>query len=300
SNVLAYRSGGIQKTQFVWFDRTGKELGNVGQPGVYFEPALSPDEKRMSTSKIEDGFNSDILQFELLRGTSTRFAVDPNVEAGSIWSPDGNRILYSVFPEGGLYEKPSNGSSKSQRLLQLDTFVISESWSSDGKFVTFSTLDFKTFNSDIWILPLSTNQPSPYLQTEFNEASSQISPDGKWLAYSSDESGRLEVYVQSFPQPGNKVQISTAGGVTPAWRKDGKELFYISPDKKMMSVTFNEGSTLEPTIPTVLFQTQIAPNIESRNHYVVTGDGQRFLVNTLLKEMATAPINVLVNWPPAK
>jgi serine/threonine protein kinase len=300
SNVLAYRSGGSQKTQFVWFDRTGKELGTVGPPAVYFEPALSPDEKRISTSKVEQGFNSDIVQLELLRGTSTRFSLEPSVEAGSIWSPDGSRIIYSSFPEGAFFEKPSNESSKSKKLLEFNTFAVAESWSFDGKFVTFTTIDFKTYNLDTWILSLSNNRASPYLQSEFNETSSHISPDGKWLAYTSDESGRFEVYVQSFPQPGNKIQISTSGGDTPQWRKDGKEIFYISPDKKIMSVTFNESSTLEPSIPKVLFQTQIASNIESRNQYVVTGDGQRFLVNTPLKEIATAPINVLVNWSAAK
>jgi Tol biopolymer transport system component len=159
----------------------------------------------------------------------------------------------------------------------------------------FTTLDLKTNNTDIWMFSVSDQKRVPYLQTQFNEINSQISPDGKWLAYESDESGRFEVYIQSFPSPGNKIQVSTTGGMTSKWRKDGKELFYISPDKKMMSVALN-ASPFEPGIPTVLFQTQIASNIESRNHYVVTGDGQRFLINTPLKEIATSPINVLVNW----
>jgi eukaryotic-like serine/threonine-protein kinase len=116
------------------------------------------------------------------------------------------------------------------------------------------------------------------------------------MSYTSDESGRPEIYVQSFPSPGNKTQISTTGGTTARWRKDGKELFYVSPDKKIMSVTIDTSSTFEASVPNVLFQTQIAPPIEARNQYEVTGDGQRFLVNTPLKEIATAPIHVVVNW----
>ena len=296
--MLAFRSGGVQRSQFEWYDRTGKELGTVGIPGVYYEPSLAPDEKRIALSAVNFGnITSDLFMLDLLRGTFTRFTFEPEAEGLSIWSPDGKYIAYSAFPKGGLYRKLSNGTGKAEMLIKLTTFGVTEDWSLDGRYITYSTIDFKTSNIDIWVLPMKGDRrPFPYLQTKFNESDSQISPDGKWLAYTSDESGRPEIYVQSFPSPGNKLQISTAGGVTPAWRKDGKELFYVSPDKKIMLVTINADSTFEPSIPKVLFQTQITANIESRNHYVVTADGQRFLVNTPLKEIATAPINVVVNW----
>lgn len=298
NDVLAFRGGGVQRSQFEWYDRTGKELGTVGVPGVYYEPSLAPDEKRISLTAINFGnITSDLFMLDLLRGTFTRFTLEPEAEGLSIWSPDGKYIVYSAFPKGGLYRKLSNGTGKAELLIKLTTFGVTEDWSLDGRYITYSNIDFKTSNIDIWVLPMEGDRrPFPYLQTKFNESDSQISPDGKWLAYTSNESGRSEIYVQSFPSPGNKLQISTAGGVTPTWRKDGKELFYVSPDKKIMSVTINADSVFEPSIPKVLFQTQITANIESRNHYVVTADGQRFLINTPLKEIATAPINVVVNW----
>lgn len=298
NNVLAYRSGGVEKTQFAWFDRTGKELENVGTPGVYYEPSFAPDEKRISLSAINfQNITSDIFMLDLLRGTFTRFTFEPEAEGTSLWSPDGKYIVYSSFPEGGIYRKRADGTGKAELLLKLNIFGIPEDWSSDGRYISFSQLNFRTFHSDLWILPMDGDRkPFPYLESEFDENDSQIDPEGKWLAYTSNESGRPEVYVQSFPSPGNKVQISTDGGVTPKWRKDGKELFYVSPDKKIMSVAINTDPTFEAGVPKALFQTQIASNIESRNHYVVTADGQRFLINTPLKSIASSPINVVVNW----
>jgi eukaryotic-like serine/threonine-protein kinase len=298
NDVLAFRSGGVLKTRFVWLDRTGKELEEVAEPGVYFEPSLSPDEKHISLSAMYfQNVTSDIYTLDLLRGTFTRFTFEPEAETTSLWSPDGKYIVYSSFPEGGIYKKLANGTGKAELLTKLDAFGIPEDWSMDGRYISFSQLDFKGYKSDVWILPMDgSRKPFPYLQTKYFENDSQIAPNGKWLAYASDESGRFEVYVQSFPSPGNKVQISTSGGVCSKWRKDGKELFYISPDKKIMSVTINDSPNFEPSVPKALFQTQIVSNIESRNHYVVTADGQRFLVNTLQKEIATAPINVVVNW----
>jgi eukaryotic-like serine/threonine-protein kinase len=298
NNIVAFRSGGVQRTQFLWFDRTGKELGGVGSPGVYIEPAFSPDEKKISLTALNpQSITSDISLLDLSRGTSTRFSFEPGFEATSIWSPDGKSIVYTSYPAGGLFQKSSDGTGKSELLVNVDTFGVAEDWSLDGQYLIFSSLDFKTFNTDIWVKPFNGDRkPFPYLKTEFNEGEARISPDGKWMSYTSDESGRPEIYVQSFPSPGNKIQISTTGGTTARWRKDGKELFYVSPDKKIMSVTIDTSSTFEASVPNVLFQTQIAPPIEARNQYEVTRDGQRFLVNTPLKEIATAPIHVVVNW----
>ncbi|MCI0442943.1 hypothetical protein L0244_04000, partial [bacterium] len=298
NNVVAYRGGGVQKEQFRWFDRSGKELGSIGEPGVYIEPALSPDEKRISLTALNvQNIASDILLLDLSRGTFTRFSIEPGVEATSLWSPDGKRIVYTAFPQGGLFVKSADGSGESKLLVNVNTFTIAEDWSLDGKYLVFQSLNFKTNSADLWIQPFIGDQkPFPYLQTEFNESDGRISPDVKWLSYTSDESGRREVYVQTFPSPGNKIQISTGGGETARWRKDGKELFYVSPDKKIMSVTINTDSTFEPAVPQPLFQTLIALGVEARNQYELTSDGQRFLINTPLKEISTAPINVVVNW----
>ena len=218
-------------------------------------------------------------------------------QVGSIWSPDGAEIAYSTFPEGGIYAKASNGVGKSRLVLKTGSFDIAEDWSSDGRFLVFTTIDFKTFKSDLWIQPMTSAQkPTPFLQTDYSESQAQISPDGRWIAYVSDESGSQEVYIQNFPSPGNKLQISTGGGSQPKWRRDGKELFYVSLDKKVMTVQLKGNSTLEPGIPLVLFQTQIATWVEARNQYVVSADGQRFFINTPLKQIASSPINVMVNW----
>ena len=189
------------------------------------------------------------------------------------------------------------GTADRELVLKPNTFVITDGFSQDGKNLVYTRLDFKTNRTHLWVLPLFGNQtPVQYMDSAFNEFGIQVSPNGRWVAYASDESGRFEVYVQSFPVRGNKVQISTAGGAQPRWRGDNKEIFYISPDKKIMSVDIKENAELVPGVPKALFQTEIVPAIEARNQYVVTSDGKLFLVNTLLKSVAAAPIVVLTNW----
>jgi serine/threonine protein kinase len=298
-NVIAYRTGGIQNRQFIWFDRAGKQLESVGPPGIYGEPALSADQKKISLTSIDPrGYRSTISVLDLLRGTMTRFASSPYSLATSYWSRDAAKIYYSSFPEGGIYQQPSSGGQP-ELLLRPESFGITEDISSDGKDLIYSTLDLKTNQNDLWILPLfGDRKPKPYLQTPYNEATGRFSPDGHWVAYTSDESGKSEVYAQSYPVPGNKVQISIGGGEQPTWRGDGKELFYVAPDKKIMAVEVKIDSAFEAGTPRELFQTQIAPFIEARNQYVVTADGERFLVNTMLDEISTAPIAVVLNWNP--
>ena len=160
----------------------------------------------------------------------------------------------------------------------------------------YTTLDLTSAHSSLWTLSLAgPARSSPFLQGSYDEGNGRFSPDSHWVAYASDESGRWEIYTQSFPVPGQKVQISTSGGTQPEWRGDGKELFYIAPDNKMMSVEIKAGATIEASTPRILFQTEIAPLVEARNQYVVTKDGQRFLINTPVKDISTAPIAVLVN-----
>jgi hypothetical protein len=139
-------------------------------------------------------------------------------------------------------------------------------------------------------------EPFPFLQTEFNESQAQFSPDGKWIAYTSDESGAPEVYVQTFPVPGGKRRISTSGGSQPRWRQDGKELFYIAGDRKLMAVDVKLGAMLEAGVPKTLFAARILTLTAYRNHYAVTADGQRFLINSMIEEIGTGPISVVVNW----
>ncbi len=299
NGVLAYRTGGLQKYQFALFDRSGKLLKPIGPEGVLAEPSLSPDEKRVSLSYVSsaNGFQADVWILELLRGNFIRLTTGPAMSVNSLWSPDGNSIVYTSYPGGGLYQRSLEQNS-SVTLWKTESFAGPEDWSKDGRWLVFSTIDFTTNKSDLWLLPMTGNdrKATPWLQTRFNEASGQISPDSKWILYASDESGKFEIYLNSFPVSGQKIQISNAGGEQPRWRGDGKEVFYISPDKKVVSVELNFGETLEPGTPRILFQTQIVPMIEARNHWDVTADGQTFLINTTSPSTAEAPIEVITNW----
>ena len=299
TGVLAYSSGGSGKTQLAWIDRGGKQIGLVGQPGTYLRPSLSPDEKRVAVDDVDSQGNSDIWLIELGRGNPSRFTFDPAIEWIPVWSPDGSRIVFASNREGvlNLYQKPASGAGKEELLLKTDLAKAPTDWSTDGRFIVYGVIDPKT-KWDVWVLPLFGDQkPVPFLQTEFNERSGRFSPDGRWIAYASDESGTYQVYVQSFPTSGGKWQVSTNGGSFPAWRRDGKELFYVSEDKKIMAVEVKgEGATFERGAPKVLFDLRVRSFIDAQARFAVTADGQKFLVNNTIGETASAPIAVVLNW----
>ncbi len=297
TGVLVYRSGFSESTQLIWFDREGKQLGTVGLTAGYASPWLSPDEKRVAFGRVEpQGGGSDIWLIELARGTPTRFTFDPAFDQTPIWSPDGSRIVFSSDRDGvlNLYQRAASGAGNDEVLLKSDHAKIPNDWSADGRFILYQT------STDLWVLPLSGDQkPFPFLQTEFNEGWGRFSPDGKWVAYSSNESGTWQVYVQSFPASGGKWQVSTAGGAQPQWRRDGKELFYLSSDRKLMAVEVKgNGPTFEAGVPQALFE----PRLQTfglpgpRNIYVATADGQRFLVTSAPEERISTPTTVVLNW----
>jgi hypothetical protein len=169
----------------------------------------------------------------------------------------------------------------------------------DGRFIIFVTMHPET-KLDLWMLSLDDRKAVPYLRTAYNELQGQVSPDGRWIAYTSDESGSWEVYVQSFPIPGNKQRISTRGGAQPKWRRDGRELFYLSADLTLMAAAIRQGDRLEPGVPVSLFRAQPPVDLTSnRNAYTVTSDGQRFLVSTLDRDIKSSPVVVVLNWTTA-
>jgi Tol biopolymer transport system component len=240
TGVLVYWSGSSANSQLIWFDRQGKQLSTVGPVGTYATPWLSSDEKRMTFGGPEpQGGGSDIWQMELARGTPTRFTFDPAIEVSPVWSPDGGRIVYSSDRDGpmNLYQRAANGAVDAEPLLKMEgNNKFSTDWSADGKLILFQLQDQRT-NFDLWVLPLSGEQKSfPYVRGDFSEVQGRFSPDGKWVAYASNESGMWEVYVQSFPAPSGKWQVSSNGGAQPQWRHDGRELFYISSDRRLMAV----------------------------------------------------------------
>jgi len=301
NGVLAYRTYRSDYELPVWFDRESKRVGTLGPPQDYGQPTLSPDEQRLAINRIDPETGSpDLWLIDLSHGTTSRFTSDPAGDYWPVWSPDGSRIAFSSnrLVGGGtdIYQKMSSGDGVEELLLRPGATVFPTDWSTDGRFILYQAIDHRT-NYDLWALPLEgERKPIALVQTAFSETFGRLSPDGRWLAYTSDESGRLEVYVRPFLRPGGAQLISTGGGMQPVWRRtDGKELFYLSPERRVMSVSVqSDPSTFRASVPRALFDEPVAGD-----SYAVSRDGERFLINTVLPE-ASSPIQIVVNWTPEK
>jgi Tol biopolymer transport system component len=300
NGVLVYETGtATAGDQLLWLDRTGTQIGVLGDSTPYSDLELSPDGKRASIS-ITDlaGQGRDIWYYDVARGLRTRFTFGPGTAITSLWSPDSSRIVFNANHKGhfDLYQKASSGAGAEEVLLEDNRDKFPTSWSPDGRFILYRTAGAQT-REELFLLPLSGDRkPIPFLSTRFDEGFGQFSPDGRWVAYRSNESGRNEVYVVPFPGPGGKWQISTAGGDRPRWRRDGNEILYLAPDNKLMAATVKgEGASFEVSAVKALFQTRMV--LGGRYNYAVSADGQRFLVNTLPERAASAaPITVVLNW----
>ena len=298
NGVLAYRTGGAsQIRQLTWFDRTGRNLGPVGEPADLGAMALSPDERRVAVERLDPAIGTDdIWLLELSRGIFSRLTSSPSHEGTPIWSPDGRQIAFSSNPKGEfhLYRKTLS-SGEEEMLLESVGRKIPEEWSSDGQLILYSLT--QAGKTDVWFLPMSgERKPAPLLVTSFDTNEPHVSPDGRWLAYDSEESGDFEVYVQPFLKAGEKLRVSSNGGGQPRWRGDGKELFYLALDGRMMAVPISAGAAIELGVPKSLFQTGLTNVIPTFPQYVVTRDGQRFLVNASMLETSPTPITVVLNW----
>jgi eukaryotic-like serine/threonine-protein kinase len=299
NGVLAYQTGGAAGiSQFVWFDRTGKQIGVLGDPAAYGGPIeLSPDGRQALVSiPGEAGNGRDVWLYDVSRGLRTRFTFDQASGFALIWSPDGSRIVFNSRRKGhsDMFQKASNGAGAEEVLLEDSLDKFPTSWSPDGRFILYGLFGTSTGN-DLFVLPLfGDRRPFPFLQTRFNEEDGRFSPDGRLVAYISNESGKYEVYVAPFPGPGGKWQISTSGGAYPRWRRDGNEIFYLSLDNKLMAAAVNgKGSSFEVGAVKPLFQTR-ATGVADR--YAVSADGQRFLIDTAPEHAASAPITIVLNW----
>jgi Tol biopolymer transport system component len=298
TGVLAYIRGGNMR-QLVWFNRAGQELGPVGAPDAYGLPSLSPDEKSVAVTNSNPAIGaSDIWRLDLLRGIASRFTFHPESDRMPIWSPDGGSIVFTSWRDGtwDLYQKAASGTGQEEVLLKSNESKWPTHWSWDGRFIAYNNATAKG-DYDLWVLPLfGDHQPIALVQKQFNESGGQFSPSGRWLAHTSDESGKVEVYVRPFPPSAGIWRVSTDGGTQPRWRHDGKELFYLAPDGKLMAVEVTEGERFEAGTPTALFQMRLAMDWDF-NHYSVAGDGQRFLITTPVGEAVSPAITVVLNWP---
>jgi serine/threonine protein kinase/Tol biopolymer transport system component len=306
NGALVYRSGGAASgRELVWMDRAGKRLGAVGKPGDFGGVAVSPDEKTLAMV-VRNGSQIDIWLEDLGRGVLSRFTFRSGVSRFPVWSPDGSRLVFAFLSlnlySSDLYQKPAGGNGQEELVIHTGVNGNTDDWSPDGKWIVYEQIGQKTAY-DLWLLPMSGDRrPQPYLQTSFDESNARFSPDGRWMAYQSNESGQLQVYVQTFPLSGAKYQISTAGGNSPRWRRDGKELFYVAADQKLMAVPIKLGATIEAGTPQPLFPISPFPGFGSVNSfYQPMRDGRRFLVNAPAGGEAAAapPITVVTNWQAA-
>ncbi len=299
--VLAYWAGASANApQPVWFDRKGNRIGSLGEPVEQLNVRISPDGTKV-VSEIFDpqvrDLNADIWLYDVVRGVKTRLTFGPGTSRRPCWSPDGKRIVFSSDRKGqfDLYEKAIDGSENEELVLEAETAKYCDSWSPDGKFLLYSTNSAHSSATELWTLPLFGDRKAvPYLQTGFNQTGGRFSPNGKWIAYVSNESGKNEVYVRPFPASGGKLMVSTSGGFRPIWRRDGNEIFYLDASGELMAAKVKQnGSALAIDAPSPLFQT----HVEGFQHsYDASADGQRFLIVTATPQKVPSPITVVVNW----
>jgi eukaryotic-like serine/threonine-protein kinase len=307
NGVLVYRSDAGGVSQLTWFDSQGNNLGKAVEPAGYDTVSLSPDGTRAVVSRSDDPSKPNLETLWLVdfsRGTSTRFTFGSSSATLGTWSPDGSKIIFASNSGGAydLYQKLASGVTGEQLLLKSTDDKWPTSWSRDGRFLLYQSSGRNVTKGDLWVLPLEGDKkPFSFQGSGFNSDDAQFSPDGRSVAYISDESGRSEVYVRTFSpatattgsDTGGKWLISTAGGTEPRWRGDGKELYYLAPDNTLMAVEISANPAFSAGVPKALFQPPRFPSFVSENHWDVTRDGKRFL---FAAQSTQAPFTVVLNW----
>jgi len=294
-----------QRRQYVWVDRSGKPAGSLDVVGSFGSPWLSADEKRFVADRVDTQNNTpDLWVCDVTGRNAVRFTFDPANDSSPVWSPDGSLIVWSSSREGfpDLYQKAASGAGEDTVLLKSDRAKFPCDWSRDGRFIIYRQADPKT-KFDVWVLPVagtdgklsSEMKPFPVLQTQASETAATLSSNGRWLAYASDETGRDEVYVQSFPTGGGKKQVSFGGAHSPRWRRDGKELFYYSSDGKLMAVPVESGESFAAGAAVALFEFRAGSSGVAIVPYAVTADGQRFLLNAIVENDTAGSLTVVLN-----
>ena len=291
---MAQKTADSGASQLAWFDRKGQEIGSAVKPGIYGNIFLSPDGRFVASDTTDPASqNTDVWTYDLQNQSAKRLTFDPSIDSMPIWSPDGRQIVFGSNRglRFDLYLKDATGAREEKLIPQDGADRFPNDWSRDGKYVLYER------GQDLWFFSLPELEPSQFVKATASLKNGRFSPDGKWVAYASNESGRWEIYVTSFPGAHGKWQVSNGGGDQPKWRGDGKELFYLAPDSKIMVTSVNLGATFDAGTPTALFQAnprEMNATSEQAN-YDVSKDGQRFLINTQLKA-GTMSMSVVLNW----
>jgi serine/threonine protein kinase len=294
--LLAYQAGKTGgRTQLTWLDRAGKSAGTVGEPGYLATPRLSNDGKRVAVRVLDAQAVGDIWIYDLERNTQTRFTFDPSDDFGPLWSRDDSRVVFSTARKspGDIFQRDSAGTEKEEPLLSSNAFKMALDWSPDGVLLFQADDPQMATQMDLWTYSAADGKTRPLVQSASNETMGRFSPDGRWIAYVSNESGKEEVYVMPFPGPGGKWQISTTGGRAPHWTRGGQEIVYQAPGDEIMAVEVRSAPTFQSGIPKVLFKTNLRP--PPGGQFEVTPDGERFLVN-LRPGDAADPVSLVQNW----
>ena len=300
AGAVAYGTGADIHSQFVWLDRAGNRVAPWGAASnsLVAAPALSPDSRRLAFGRVVAG-NWDLWLMDT-RGALSRLTSDPALDFFPIWSGDGRRIIFASTRGAStdLYSKIVDDASAEELLFKSAQSKTPTDVSADGRFVLFTSSDPST-GADIWALPLTGNRtPRPFVQSRFDEGSGQFSPDGKWVAYQSTETGKAEVYLQPFPGPGDRTRVSTDGGQQPRWGRRGQELFYVAGDQWLTTVpvkTDPAGRSVIVGAASRLFRMRLE-TMSILQQYIVSEDGQRFLMNAPTDSAEPPSIVVILNW----
>jgi Tol biopolymer transport system component len=303
NGVIAFRAGNPGRS-LGWYNRKGTQIATLPFDGDYRQMTLSPDESTLAAARMDEMSTdiSNIWLMNLSRGTSSRLTTSGANDWYPVWSPDGRQVAYSSSKDGPshIFVRPAATLDHELSMVNPAGSKWLYSWSPDKKFLACWINDPKT-KADIWMLPLSGGEPFPFLRTEFDELQPEFSPDGHWIAYSSNEPGRSEIYVRRFdarPATGAATRISVDGGSHPKWRRDGREVFFLAPDGKLMSSEIRWLPDIRPSPPVALFQTRIYV-LNFLVGYAVAQNGQRFLINAPSEDAESGSVTVIANWNPA-
>jgi len=297
AGMLVYTTGKYRSTQMTWFNRAGRPVGTVGDPDVYYDSALSLDGTNLVVEK-RDGARgaTDLWTVNLARSAFSRLTSAPGFESTATWSPDGRRIAFASDQQQrpGIWVKSANGTGAEEKLVEGRSFPTD--WSRDGRYLLYMASGGAT-RQDVWVYDVEQKSSRALIASPFNESRARFSPDGRWVAYVSDEAQTAQVYVRSFSDGATKIPISTAGGDAPEWRRDGNEIFYLAPDNTLMSVDVHpSGASLHVGAAQALFATNAELGRVLRNTYAASADGQRFLVISSIVAPGASPLVGVLNW----